>query len=164
MKHPHPLRPSALVLLLAPLAACGPARPSRDYAEPVQVGYAREWRGNVTGSVSSLSGEELDNQRVARVEELLQDRVAGLMITRRPNGSFTVRIRGGRSLIGNDEPLVVIDGSPVSAQSVSLALSGLSPQNVERIDVLKDAGSTAAYGSRGANGVILITTRHTAAR
>ena len=164
MKLPLPLAAPPLVLVLGTLAACGPARPSRDYTEPVQVGYAREWRGNVTGSVSSLSGDDLENQRVARVEELLQDRVAGLLVTRRPNGSFTVRIRGGRSLIGNDEPLVVIDGRPVSAQSVSLAISGLSPQNVERIDVLKDAGSTAAYGSRGANGVILITTRHTAAR
>jgi TonB-dependent SusC/RagA subfamily outer membrane receptor len=161
MKLPRSLSPPALLLTLTALAACGPARPSPDYTEPVQVGYGSEWRGDVTGSVSSLSGDDLANQRVGRVEELLQDRVAGLLVTRRSNGTYTVRIRGGRSILGNDEPLVVIDGRPVSAASVSLALSGLAPQSVERIDVLKDAGSTAAYGSRGANGVILITTRHT---
>ena len=66
---------------------------------------------------------------------------------------------GVRSLLGNNEPLVVIDGIPMNAPTVSQALSGLAPQSVARIDVLKDAGSTAAFGSRGANGVILVTTK-----
>ena len=151
----------ALVAVVTGLAACGPSRAPRTvpYLHRVEVGYGSELSGAVTGAVSSLSGEDLTTHRVARVEEMLQDRVAGLTVSRRRDGSLAVRIRGSRSLISNDEPLVVIDGMPMSAPSVSMALSGLAPHDIARIDVLKDAGSTAAYGSRGANGVILVTTK-----
>ena len=147
--------------LLGALGACGPRTIGLEdlYPEPVQVGYGSEAPGRVNGAVSSVAGGELDVQKVSRVEELLQDRVAGVVVTQTSAGAYSVRIRGVRSILGNNEPLVVIDGIPIQATTVSAAVAGLSPQSVARIDVLKDAGSTAAYGSRGANGVILITTR-----
>jgi TonB-dependent starch-binding outer membrane protein SusC len=167
MKDLSPLPALALaVCLAATVAACGPRSSPRSGPEvdPVQVGYGARWHGDVTGSVASLTADDLDGQRVGTVEELLRDRVSGLLVSRRPDGSLSVRVRGNRSLLGSNEPLVVIDGMPVNAQSVSLALTGVPPQIVARIDVLKDAGSTAAYGSRGANGVILVTTRRSADR
>lgn len=159
----------ALPLLLVPVA-CGTAgagsevRGPEPEAERVEVGYGSQTRAQLTGAVSSLTSAELDRERVSRIEELLEDRIPGVMVSRRPDGSMSIRIRGTRSLMGGNEPLVVIDGTPITAFSVSQALTGLAPQSVERIDVLKDAGSTAAYGSRGANGVILITTRRGGSR
>lgn len=143
------------------MAACGGQRsaPASDPMDQVAVGYDRVHAEDVTGSISSLSGDEIASQRVSRVEELIRDRVPGVSVIRRANGDYSFRIRGTRSLIGNNEPLVVIDGMAVSAISMSAALAGVAPIDVQRIDVLKDAGSTAAYGSRGANGVIVITTR-----
>ena len=99
--------------------------------------------------------------RVTRVEELLRG-VPGLDMTRLPDGNYQLRIRGHRSIRGNpddDDPLVVIDGIPISREAVGSTLAGLAPGDVARIDVLKDAGSTGVYGSRGANGVIVITTK-----
>ena len=145
-------------------ASTGGGRSERVDGERVEIGYGTQERDHITGSVSSLTADDLGNQRVSRVEELLEDRVPGLTAVRRPDGSLSFRIRGTRSLIGNNEPLIVIDGMPVSASSVTLALGGLAPQSVHRIDVLKDAGSTAVYGSRGANGVILITTKRASNR
>jgi TonB-dependent starch-binding outer membrane protein SusC len=157
------VRPVALFALatLGLLGACGPRTVTLDdiYPEPVQVGYGSQAPGRVNGAVASVAGGEIEVQRVTRVEELLQDRVAGVVVTQQSSGVYTVRIRGVRSIMANNEPLVVIDGIPMQATTVSAAVAGLSPQAVARIDVLKDAGSTAAYGSRGANGVILITTR-----
>jgi len=161
LKLPGSLSVALVLPMLVGLSACGAARPSRDYSdlEPVQVGYGTEWRGELTGAVGSLAGDDLSRQQVGRVEDMLQDRVSGLIVSRRGDGTVSVRLRGSRSFLGNNEPLVVIDGTAINASSVSLALSGISPQSISRIDVLKDAGSTAAYGSRGANGVILITTK-----
>lgn len=167
MTHPvHFARLFVVAPVLFAVAACGGGRNTRypSDLEPVKVGYGTEFRGDVTGAVSSLAADELNSQRVSRIEEMLQDRVSGVMVSRRRDGTYSVRVRGTRSLLSDNEPLVVIDGVPVNAQSISLALSGLSPQDVARIDVLKDAGSTTSYGSRGANGVILITTRRDASR
>lgn len=167
MKPPSSL-PSALLVatLWSGLAACGQARTTRYISdlEPVEVGYGTQFRGDVTGAVASVKGGDLRDQRVSRVEDMLQDRVSGLTFSRRTDGTLAVRVRGSRSILGNNEPLVVINGTPINATSVTLALSGLSPLDIARIDVLKDAGSTAAYGSRGANGVILVTTRRSARR
>ncbi|HEY6157262.1 MAG TPA: TonB-dependent receptor plug domain-containing protein [Gemmatimonadales bacterium] len=99
--------------------------------------------------------------RVTRVEEMLRG-VAGLDVTRLPDGGYQLRIRGHRSIRGNpgdDDPLVVIDGIPISREAVGSALAALTPGDVARIEVLKDAGATGFYGSRGANGVIVITTK-----
>lgn len=155
------LRSASAVTVLAAVVACSGQRspPVLDPDSQVAIGYDRMHADEVTGAVSSLSGDDLDVQNVSRIEEMIRDRVPGVEVQRRPNGDYSFRIRGTRSLIGSNEPLVVIDGLPVSAQGMETALAGIAPRDVVRIDVLKDAGSTAAYGSRGANGVIMITTR-----
>ena len=144
------------------LSACSGQRtvsvptPSDD---DVMIAYDRVDEDDVTGSISSLTAEELQDLRVSRVEELIRDRLPGVQVTRLPSGDYSFRIRGARSLMGSNEPLLVIDGVPVNASVMQAALANLAPQQIARIDVLKDAGSTAAYGARGSNGVILITTR-----
>ena len=113
-----------------------------------------------TGAVTTVIPGETD-ARVSRVEELLRG-VAGLEVTPLPNGSYRLRIRGQRSIRdnpGDDDPLLVIDGIPVSSESMSSVLAGIAPSDVARIEVLKDAAATSVYGSRGANGVIVITTK-----
>ena len=155
------------VLLVAGVAGCGATRPPRDGAGPEvaaadsgSVARARRTRNAGTGSVGSLSGREIDNQRVSRVEELLQGRIAGVSVMRLGNGEYRVRIRGaGGFQPGSGEPLFVVDGMQMAANAFGSVLSGIPPGDVERIDVLKDAASLSMYGSRGANGVILITTR-----
>ena len=148
-------------LMLVGATACGGQRsaPELDPLDQVAIGYDRVRAEEVTGSVSSLTAAEIEKQNVSRVEELIRGQMAGVTVTRMANGDYSFRIRGTRSLIGSNEPLLVIDGIPVSASSMTAALAGIAPNDVRRIDVLKDAGSTAAYGSRGANGVIVITTR-----
>jgi len=138
-------------------AGAPPPKPEDDV---VSVGYGTQTRSEITGAVSSYIPTEAD-ARVARIETMLQGLIPGLEVT--PQGSgFTLRIRGFKSLRqrgGDDEPLLVIDDITVPAGSLSSALSGIAPRDVARVDVLKDAGATAVYGSRGANGVIIITTK-----
>lgn len=148
------------IVALAP--ACGratPAPPAAPEPEAVSFGYGSQERSEISGSVASLSARELDNVRVARVEELLQGRIPGLQVIRRANGDFSLRVRGSGSLVGNDEPLLVIDGMPIRMGGIGQALLGIAPQDIARVDVLKDAGAAAIYGSRSANGVIVITTK-----
>jgi iron complex outermembrane receptor protein len=100
--------------------------------------------------------------RVARVGDMLIGRVPGLEVRRLPNGSYTLRIRGPRTLRGSvedEEPLLVLDGTPMPKGSLSATLNTLAPHDIARIDVLRDASATGVYGSRGANGVIVITTK-----
>jgi TonB-dependent SusC/RagA subfamily outer membrane receptor len=152
--------PAVLLLLLA--GGCG-ANPSPETgptgAEEVDVGYGTQPRERVTGAVGSLTAEDIGSARAARVEELLQGRLAGVQVTRLANGDFSIRIRGSAWLTGGGEPLYVIDGIPVQAVSLGRALDGIRPMDIARIDVLKDAGSAAVYGARGANGVVVITTK-----
>jgi TonB-dependent SusC/RagA subfamily outer membrane receptor len=124
------------------------------------VGYGTQSRRNITGAVSSYIPTEAD-AHTARVETMLQGHIPGLEVIPR-GGDFTLRIRGVKSLRqggGDDEPLLVIDDITVPAGSFASALAGIAPYDVARVDVLKDAGATAVYGSRGANGVIIITTK-----
>jgi TonB-dependent SusC/RagA subfamily outer membrane receptor len=156
-----PGRTIAAAAALTAFGACSGHRPE-SAPQPqgqVNVGYDRIDADDATGSISSLAAEDLELVRASRIEELIRDRVPGVLVTRLRNGDYSLRIRGTRSLIGNNEPLVVIDGMAVPGQVMQMALAGVSPADVVRIDVLKDAGSTAAFGSRGANGVIIITTR-----
>ena len=161
MSKATPVGVGALVLAAAIVSGGCSARssPRIDDSDQVRVGYDRMDAEDVTGAVSSLSGDDLGGLQTGRIEEVIRDRIPGVLVTRLPNGDYSFRIRGTRSLIGNNEPLVVINGFPVASQVMQTALAGIAPNDVVRIDVLKDAGSTAAYGSRGANGVILITTR-----
>jgi iron complex outermembrane receptor protein len=97
---------------------------------------------------------------VDTVVELLEGRVPGLQIVRQANGDVALRIRGApNSLSDGGEPLLVIDGMPVASGNVGSALRGLQPHQIASIEVLKDVSSTSVYGMRGANGVILITTK-----
>ena len=112
------------------------------------------------GAVSSLTPTDAD-ARLTRVEELLR-RIPGVQVRQLPDGNYELRIRGQHSLTGNPanaEPLLVIDEIAVPSGSFGAALAGLAPRDVARIDVLKDASATGRYGSRGANGVIVITTK-----
>jgi TonB-dependent SusC/RagA subfamily outer membrane receptor len=127
----------------------------------VSVGYGTQSRRNITGAVASYIPTEAD-ARIGRVEFMLQGRIPGLEVIPARQGGFTLRIRGVSTLRQrgtDDEPLLVIDNVPVPSGSLANALAGIAPQDVARIDVLKDAGSAAVYGSRGANGVIIITTK-----
>ena len=127
--------------------------------DQVSVGYGTQSRRNITGAVSSYIPTEAD-AHIARVETMLQGNIPGLEVIRQ-GGDFTLRIRGFKTLRegGDDAPLLVIDDIIVPAGSFATALAGIAPYDVARIDVLKDAGATAVYGSRGANGVVIITTK-----
>jgi TonB-dependent starch-binding outer membrane protein SusC len=144
-------------LALAALASCGRPRSSeRERPQPgdtVSVRYGTQSRRDRTGAVTSISPTDADT-RVARAEELLRARVPGLQVLRLPSGDYTLRIRGQRG-----EPLLVIDDMPVPSGSLGAALAALAPRDIARIDVLKDAAAAGIYGTRGANGVIIIKTQ-----
>jgi TonB-dependent starch-binding outer membrane protein SusC len=146
-----------LVVLLA--ACSGNTSPgNKPIKDPVSIGYGVQDRSSVAGAIASVSGTDNGNVRFASVEQMMEARVPGLQVARGPRGDFRIRIRGTNSWQTGD-PLIVVDGMPLADMGAALALSGISPNDVQRIDVLKDAGATAIYGSRGGNGVILITTR-----
>jgi TonB-dependent SusC/RagA subfamily outer membrane receptor len=135
------------------------ASPSR-FSDTITIAYGRIPRDHMTGAVGSITEEDLENVRVSRVEQLLQGRLAGVQVQRASNGDLVIRVRGAQGLgFSSDEPLIVVDGMPTQSAGLGNVLDGMAPQDIARIDVLKDAGSTAAYGVRGANGVILITTK-----
>ena len=122
----------------------------------VVVGYGTARRTDVTGSIASVTGESLREIPANDITYALQGRIAGVEFAQsssRPGESMRIRIRGERSLNASNDPLIVLDGIPFSG-----SLSDISTNDIKSIDVLKDAASTAIYGSRGANGVIMITT------
>jgi TonB-dependent SusC/RagA subfamily outer membrane receptor len=104
-------------------------------------------------------GRDRSNQSYTRIEELIEGRAPGVRVIRNTDGSIRLQIRGVSSPTGHNDPLVVIDGNPTTELRPGGALASLNPSDVVSIDVLKDAASTAFYGMRGANGVIVITTR-----
>ena len=109
---------------------------------------------------STVTAEDIERQGATDqpLEKVLQGRIAGVTVTRAPDGSIAVRIRGSTSILGNSEPLYLVDGMPIQP-GPSGSLTGLNPSDIESIKVLKDPAETALYGSRGANGVILIKTK-----
>jgi TonB-dependent SusC/RagA subfamily outer membrane receptor len=125
---------------------------------PVALGYTTQPARDVTAAVGSVDVESSGMEHFTRMEDMLTGRVAGLEVLRRPDGQFSLRVRGTASVLGSSEPLVVIDGMSINSDGADV-LAGLSPRDVQRVDVLKDAGATAIYGSRGANGVVVVTTR-----
>lgn len=148
-----------LAVACAPAMSSGERSPRPEEAEErINVGYGELDEDDVIGSTSSLDAERIRNLRVGRVEQLLEGRIPGLQVISTGRG-YALRIRGVGSLLASNEPLVVVDGMPVQAFGTPGGLGWINPADIERIDVLKDASSTAIYGSRGANGVILITTR-----
>ena len=143
-----------LLLMTALIAAsCGSSRlyvanGEDPNEEEVNLGYQMVKKKDSTASTSTVKINR--GSGYTNIYEYLQGRVAGVEV----NGT-TIRIRGERSINSSNDPLLIVDGMAVSD------ISGISPEEVQSVDVLKDAASTAIYGSRGANGVILITTRKT---
>ena len=124
--------------------------------EVVVIGYGTQRREAVTGSVANIGGEKLNQVAASNAAQALQGRVAGVLMTQtssKPGAEMQVRIRGQRSLTASNDPLIVLDGIPFMG-----ALSDINPTDIKSMDILKDASATAIYGSRGANGVIIITT------
>jgi TonB-dependent starch-binding outer membrane protein SusC len=124
--------------------------------EVVVVGYGTQRKEAVTGSVASVSGNVLKEIPAGNITQALQGRVAGVDLEQtdsKPGATLQIRIRGTRSLNASNDPLIVLDGIPFSG-----SISDISPVDIKSIDILKDASATAIYGSRGANGVILVTT------
>ena len=126
--------------------------------ETVAIGYGRMKKSDLTGSVASLSPENLATKPSNSIESLMQGRVAGVQVTnnsQEPGASSIVRVRGNSSVNGSNAPLLVVDGFPFGDAG---NLAQINPQDIISMEVLKDASASAIYGSRGANGVILITT------
>ncbi|MBX2921659.1 MAG: TonB-dependent receptor [Chitinophagaceae bacterium] len=128
-----------------------------DLSDVVVVGYGTQNKVNLTGSVSKISTDAFADMPALRVDQMLQGRASGMMVTQvngTPGASSSIRIRGNSSITASSEPLYVIDGLLGVGD-----LSTINPNDIEDITVLKDASTTAIYGSQGANGVILITTK-----
>lgn len=122
----------------------------------VVIGYGNQRKEAVTGSVASISGKTLTEVPAANISQSLQGRLPGIELSQtssRPGATMQIRIRGTRSLNASNDPLIVLDGIPFAG-----SIADINPNDVKSIDILKDASATAIYGSRGANGVILITT------
>jgi len=148
---------------------------ARALSEVVVVGYGTQEARDVTGTLVSLKSENFNAGVITSPEQLMQGRVAGVQITSNsgePGAINTIRIRGTSSVIGGNQPLYVIDGVPVTNDDIGNGMAGgagntparnplnfLNPNDIATMDVLKDASATAIYGSRGANGVILVTTK-----
>ena len=144
--------------------------------EVVVIGYGTVLKKDLTGSVASVEVSDEIARQSSTVDQLLQGRAAGIYVTQNaanPGSGISVRIRGTSSLRGNNEPLYVVDGIIISSASEDVVatgggntgqeqqngLNGINPRDIEDIQILKDASATAIYGSRGANGVVLITTK-----
>ena len=142
----------------------------------VSVGYGTQNKRDVTGSVASVSTEGIANTPIVSIDQMLQGTSPGVEVTtasNEPGGALSVRIRGTSSITGNAEPLYVIDGFPIEndIEGASVGnggrgkttpanpLAAINPSDIESISILKDASSTAIYGARGANGVVIITTK-----
>lgn len=142
-----------------------------DLGEVVVTGYSTNSRKLITGSLGVVKSEEIKNTPLRTLEGVMQGKASGVLITQNsgtPGAQMTMKLRGGSSINAGNQPLIVIDGIPVvtgnysqvsfSGQGID-ALSDINPSDIESVTVLKDASATAIYGSRGSNGVILITTK-----
>jgi TonB-linked SusC/RagA family outer membrane protein len=150
---------TTLVVVLKPVPAA--------LNDVVVIGYGTQRRSDITGAVASVDVQKLAGTPIRSIDQALQGRVAGVTFTQNsgmPGAGSAIRVRGGNSINGSNEPLYVIDGVPVFADQGSDATSlnpmnSISPADVESIEILKDASATSIYGSRGGNGVILVTTK-----
>lgn len=128
--------------------------------EVVVVGYGTQKKGEVTGSIATIGADAIEKIATSSSIDAIKGQVAGVDIqanSGRPGENSTVRIRGRRSITASNDPLYVIDGIPQISGTASVA--DINPQDIESMNILKDAAATAIYGSRGSNGVILITTK-----
>ncbi|MBR3527465.1 MAG: TonB-dependent receptor [Bacteroidales bacterium] len=133
--------------------------------EVVVIGYGTVKKSDLTGSVSTVRGDDINKGVITTPADLLRGKTAGVVVTQgngMPGSGATIRIRGGASLNASNDPLYIIDGLPVSNDGISGMsdpLSSINPEDIESFTVLKDASATAIYGSRASNGVIVITTK-----
>lgn len=143
--------------------------------EVVVIGYGTQKKSDITGSVASIRKEDMNPGPVVSVSNLMQSTAPGVVLTQsssQPGGGFDVKIRGASSVLGANGPLYVIDGMPITSDDIQPEsssrhryapprnpLNGINPQDIVSIEILKDASATAIYGARGANGVVLITTK-----
>ncbi|GAA3775683.1 TonB-dependent receptor [Flavobacterium ginsengiterrae] len=160
---------------------------SEDLKEVVVIGYGTQKKKDVNGAISSVKSKDIENLKQVSIDQMLQGKAAGVSVTNnsgQPGGAASVRVRGTTSITGTNEPLYVIDGVPISGDATGKSTSGqtlagkdgfsasggsgntamsplsmINPNDIESMDILKDASATAIYGSRGANGVIIITTK-----
>ena len=128
------------------------------FGEVVVVGYGTQKKSDITGTVASLPQDKLQKIAVSDVPQILQGAVPGVFINQNNGGANpsdqSIMIRGRNSITASTNPLIVVDGVPFSG-----SLTDINPNDIKSIEVLKDASSAAIYGSRGSNGVILITTK-----
>ena len=134
----------ALAALAAFATACGGGR-----RKPAEVNPP---------PTEGVTARDIERQSGESIEKVIQSKFSGVLVSRAPDGSLSIRIRGASSFYGSNEPLYVIDGVPITPGPGG-SLSGLNPYDIESIDVLKDPSQTAIYGMRGANGVIVIRTK-----
>jgi len=136
--------------------------------EVVVTGYGTQLKSKVTGNISKVKGEEIQNVPVSSIQQAMQGKSAGVFIESvngKVSGETRMRIRGSSSITADNEPLFIIDGVPLTRESLNQSGAAINPlstiniNDIESVDILKDASSTAIYGSRGANGVVLITTK-----
>lgn len=144
---------------------------NKQLSEVVVIGYGTQKKGNVTGALSSMKNENLDERPITRVDQALVGQLAGVTVkqtTGLPGKAFSIQVRGSGSISAGNEPLYVIDGFPLTNNSSNVAsgsfstgnpLDNINPADIENIEVLKDAAAAAIYGSRASNGVVLITTK-----
>ncbi len=137
----------------------------------ISTGYFDINKKDLSGSISQVSSEDLERQRTQTVEQMLQGQVSGVIVTdnAEPGGGISISIRGTNSILGGTQPLYVVDGIPIDPMTdaqgnagggqVQSSLSFLNPNDIAKMEILKDAAATAVYGARGANGVVLITTK-----
>jgi TonB-linked SusC/RagA family outer membrane protein len=131
---------------------------SRRLEEVVVVGYGTQKKGEITSSITSMKAADFNKAPVVNPMQLVEGRIAGLTISRAstdPNASVGIQMRGASTINGSNEPLIIIDGIPGNMTS----LNSIAPEDVEAIDVLKDGSAAAIYGTRGNNGVVIVTTK-----
>jgi len=146
------------------------AQDTKQLSEVVVVGYGTQERADVTGSISKVKGSDIQNLPVTSYEQALQGRTPGVQISS-PSGevgaAMRIRVRGSSSVTANNQPLIVIDGFIVTStdqsnfgdNNTANPLADLNPNDIESVDILKDASATAIYGARASNGVMLMTTK-----
>ncbi|MEH6407506.1 MAG: TonB-dependent receptor [Leeuwenhoekiella sp.] len=159
------------------------AEDAQSLDEVVVIGYGTQKRSDVNSSISSVNSSDIQDLAQVSVDQMLQGKASGVTVTNnsgKPGSAVSIKIRGTSSLSGTNEPLYVIDGVPISGDATNKSTSGrpvaggnfsnagniavsplasISPNDIQSIDILKDASATAIYGSRGANGVVIITTK-----
>lgn len=135
-------------------------------SDVVVIGYGTQRKSDLTGSVTNVSSEDFNTGLVSSPEQLINGKISGVQIMSNsgsPTAGSTIRVRGGASLNASNDPLIVLDGVPLEQGGISgndgNFLSLINPNDIESMTILKDASSTAIYGSRASNGVIIITTK-----